>query len=223
MRVKDNKKELLISSFRDIGSYCWAQNRSIMSFFGLTALGPKNNFQASRLGQPTLHLFDEDDLKKAFDSAVVDTGVDAKGASIPMGTVQKVLDKMYESRAPDHDAQLLVSELKNCGCTDDVSWDNLRFSFKIIVEKIESKLGNVMKETDSCYFGSHSNYRDAMRRHKRAVDDPDKILSKPLTASQEYGCLCGGGVGSNPQKIMGKKSCAETIYQSELIKSGVLL
>ena len=194
-----------------------------MSFLGLTALGPKNSFQASRLGQPTLHLFNEDDLKKAFDSVVVPAGGDAKGKGIPMGTVPKVLDKMYESRAPDHDAQLLASELENGGCTDHISWDNLRFSFMKTVEKIESKLDNVMRETDSCYFGSHSNYRDAMRRHKRAVDDPEKFLSKPLTASQEYGWFGGDGAGSEQQKIMGKKSCAETIYQSELIKSGVLL
>ena len=99
-----------------------------------------------------------------------------------------------------------------------------RFSFMRTLEKIESKLDNVMRETDSRYFGSHSNYRDAMRRHKRAVDDPEKLLTKPLTASQEYGWFGGGnGAGSEQQKIMGKKSCAETIYQSELIKSGVLL
>ena len=94
-----------------------------MSFFGLTALGPKKSFQASRLGQPTLHLFNEDDLKKAFDSIVVDTGEhNAKGKGIPMGRVPKVLDKMYESSAPDHDAQLLASELENGGCTDHISW-----------------------------------------------------------------------------------------------------
>ena len=201
------------------------QIHSIMSFFGLTALGPKNSFQASRLGQPTLHLFDEDDLKNAFMSIVADAGNDANGTSVSLENVPKLLDKMYESRTPDNDVQLLVSELENCGCEDDVSWDNLRFSFNRTIKNIESKLDNVMKETDSCYFGSHSNYRDAMRRHKRAVDDPDKLFSKPLTASQEYGWFgCNSdGDRSNPQKIMGKKSCAETIYQSELIKSGVLL
>lgn len=196
-----------------------------MSFFGLTALGPKNSFQASRLGQPTLHLFHDDDLKKAFESVVADTGNDAKRKRISLENVPKLLDKMYESRAPDHDVQLLVSELESGGCGDGISRDNLRLSFKRTVKKIESKLGNVMQETDSCHFGSHSNYRDAMRRHKRTVDSPNKLLSKPLTACQEYGWFGGDGDGdrSNPQKIMGKKSCAETIYQSELIKSGVLL
>ena len=93
-----------------------------MSFFGLTALGPKNSFQASRLGQPTLHLFDEDDLKNAFMSIVADAGNDANGTSISLENVPKLLDKMYESSAPDHDAQLLASELENGGCTDHISW-----------------------------------------------------------------------------------------------------
>ena len=204
---------------------CCKQIHGIMSFFGLTALGPKNSFQASRLGQPTLHLFNDDDLKNAFESITAEVGGNAKGKRISMETVPKLLDKMYKSRALEHDVQLFVSELESGGCADEISWDNLRFSFNRTVKKIESKLDNVMQESDSCYFGSHSNYRDAMRRHKRVVDDPDKLLSKPLTASQEYGWLSGDGdgAGSNPQKIMGKKSCAETIYQSELIKSGVLL
>ena len=194
-----------------------------MSFFGLTALGPKNTFQASRLGQPTLHLFLEDDLKKAFDSVAANTE-DGANQSISLDAVSKVLDQMYKSTAPAQDAQLLTSELERIGYRDNISWENLLYCFKNVVERIESNIDNVMKETDSSYFGSHSNYRDAMRRHKRAVDGPEKLLSKPLTASQEYGWFGGDGNGarSNP-RIMGKKSCAETIYQSELIKSGVLL
>lgn len=206
---------------------CNARNAlKTMSFFGCTALGPKNTFQASRLGQPTLHLFLEDDLKKAFDAVAAKTEDDAN-QSISFDAVSKVLDLMFESTAPVQDVQLLTSELERIGHRDSISWNNLLYCFKKVVEKIESKLDDVMGETDSSYFGSHSSYRDAMRRHKRTADGPDKLLSKPLTASQEYGWFGGNGKdthsSSQTVNLMGKKSCAETIYQSELIKSGVLL
>lgn len=38
-----------------------------MAFFGLTALGPQNTFEDALPSQRMLHLFDENDFKKAFD------------------------------------------------------------------------------------------------------------------------------------------------------------
>ena len=190
-----------------------------MSFFGLTALGPKNTFQASLLGQPTLHLFLENDLKEAFDD--VSSAFNIGNAAIPLDAVPKVIDRMYISKAPSHDIQLLMDEIENIGCNESVSWAVLCASFKRAVKKIESKLDNVMGESTSAYSGSHSNYRDAMRRHERALMGPEKLLASPLTASQKYGWF-GDEAGRSSHKVMGKKSCAETIYQSELIKSGVL-
>lgn len=188
-------------------------NSPAMSFFG-----PKNTFQASLLGQPTLHLFLGDDLKKAFDAVSTTSN---GNAAIPLEAVPKVMDRMYISKAPSHDVQLLMDELESIGCNESVSWAVLRACFKRAVEKIESKLDDVMVESTSCYSGSHSSYRDAMRRHKRALIGPEKVLACPLTASQKYGWF-GDEAVSSSHKVMGKKSCAETIYQSELIKSGVL-
>ena len=185
-----------------------------MSFFG-----PKNTFQASLLGQPTLHLFLGDDLKKAFDA--VSTTSNIGNATIPLDAVPTVMDRMYISKAPSYDLQLLMDELGSIGCNGIVSWAILCACFKRAVEKIESKLDDVMEESTSCYSGSHSSYRDAMRRHKRALIGPEKVLACPLTASQKYGWFGDETVRSS-HKVMGKKSCAETIYQSELIKSGVL-
>ena len=190
-----------------------------MSFFGLTALGPKNTFQASLLGQPTLHLFLEGDLKKAFD--VVSNTSNIGNATIPLEAVPKVMDRMYISKDPSHDLQLLMDELESIGCSESVSWSVLSACFRRAVEKIESKLDNVMGESTSAYSGSHSNYQDAMRRHERALIGPEKLLACPLTASQKYGWF-GDEVGRSSHKVLGKKSCAETIYQSELIKSVVL-
>ena len=164
-------------------------------------------------------LFLEGDLKKAFD--VVSNTSNIGNATIPLEAVPKVMDRMYISKAPSHDLQLLMDELESIGCSESVSWSVLSACFRRAVEKIESKLDNVMGESTSAYSGSHSNYQDAMRRHERALIGPEKLLACPLTASQKYGWF-GDEVGRSSHKVLGKKSCAETIYQSELIKSGVL-
>lgn len=186
------------------------------SFFGLTALGPNSVFQAASRGQPTLHLFDaESDLKKAFLASTTENH--RNNDVLPTKAIYRVLDIMYLGPAPDTDLQILMKELEG---TESVSWRALSAAFQRAVDKIEAESKLKDDEIGSNYFGSYHDYRDAMQRHKRTRDGPQTVLERPLTVSQEY----GWNINNNTHKpeIFGKKSCPETIYAAELIKSNVI-
>jgi len=74
-------------------------------------------------------------------------------------------------------------------------------------------------------IGSAANYKSydeleqAKKKHVRNIGGPKDVLVAPLTAVQEIGWNAGEFI--EKRTVHGKKSCAETIYASELVKSGV--
>jgi hypothetical protein len=58
-----------------------------------------------------------------------------------------------------------------------------------------------------------------LQKHKRNQNGPKDTLIGPLSSGQEIGWNASEFV--EKRKVFGKKSCAETIYASELVKSGV--
>jgi hypothetical protein len=172
------------------------------TFFGLTALGPANTFKASLKGQATLHWFPPEDLKAAFDKAQEPR------------SIRQVLEIMYLGPVPEVD-MLLFSEAFSGG--DSFGWKELKMAFDRARQNIEDGQDPSSK---SNYFGSYQDYREAMQRHKRGKHGPYNVLEQPLTVSQEYGWNIGNSTMS-PHRILGKKSCPETIYAAKLIKSNV--
>lgn len=82
-----------------------------------------------------------------------------------------------------------------------------------------------MKETNKAppserqLHSSNHDYRDAVRRHNS--NGTKQNISKTLTTNQSYGWERGNeAYNLIPHKIRGKKSCPETLYCNELIKSG---
>ena len=76
-----------------------------------------------------------------------------------------------------------------------------------------SKIGTAANYT------SYDELQLATKKHKRTDRGPKDTLVGPLTAVQEIGWNAGEKL--EERTIHGKKSCAETIYASELVKSGV--
>ena len=68
-------------------------------------------------------------------------------------------------------------------------------------------------------FASGELYRHHIRRHTRMKHDPNNKYSQPLTAAQDVGWTAHEAQLEAPKAP--KKSCAETVYAAELIKSGV--
>jgi hypothetical protein len=97
----------------------------------------------------------------------------------------------------------------------------LRKTFLAIQEQALAEENKVPPSERQLYSSNHY-YRDAVRRHNSSGA---KEISKPLTTNQSNQCygLKRGNEAYDmapPHKIRGKKSCPETLYSNELIKSG---
>lgn len=179
-----------------------------MAFFGLTALGPQNNFRASLLGQPTLHLFSEEEVRDAFNDVV--------------GVKQK-LCKECRGDPPKHEVQRMRAELVNAG--EHVTWKDVKDAFRRLREESEKRwLEPVPLPSDSSAshrHSSYSEYRDANHRHIRSKRGPREFLGDAITSNQQYGWEVQDQDNRPVHKIYGKKSCPETLYAAALVKSGI--
>ncbi|CAM9522095.1 unnamed protein product [Ectocarpus sp. 12 AP-2014] len=68
-------------------------------------------------------------------------------------------------------------------------------------------------------FNSNQNFREKVRRREYIARGPRERYARTVTAVQEHGWQ--DQLEINKQMVHGKKSCAETVYASELVKSGV--
>ena len=68
-------------------------------------------------------------------------------------------------------------------------------------------------------FSSHQEYSDFHRRHSKLDKNIEEQLVYPITSAQDYGWHSNGVKDVN-RKVFGKKTCFETKYASEMVKSG---
>ena len=71
------------------------------------------------------------------------------------------------------------------------------------------------------HYNSYDELMSATRKGLRTEDGPKDFLVAPLTAVQEIGWNCHEFI--EKKTMHGKKSCPETVYASELVKSGLYL
>lgn len=90
------------------------------------------------------------------------------------------------------------------------------------IQKIQKEEALEVEHTgdSSPMFTSNHDYRDAVRSHTAGHHNSQKIM----TTNQSYGKKRSNddSEGIPQHKIRAKKSCDETRYQSELIKSGFI-
>mmetsp|Transcript_29357 Transcript_29357/g.43107 ORF Transcript_29357/g.43107 Transcript_29357/m.43107 type:complete len:187 (-) Transcript_29357:1177-1737(-) len=184
-----------------------------MSFFGLTALGPQSPFLAASSGDKTLlHVFDEDDFKSAFDK-IENNGV------IKASDLIDLLQIVYRGPVPSHLSELekLRSALHVQNDNEPISWTRLRDA-QIQVRKAMNSARGGTDSTKNVTCTSHQQLKDLHRRNTRP--GPKMQFVQPITAGQEFGWN-HDQINRSEHIIRGKRSCAETEYASELIKSGV--
>ena len=69
-------------------------------------------------------------------------------------------------------------------------------------------------------YKSNEEYRQAIRTQQGLETGPRDAQLRPLTAAQDLGWQKDGSSNTARVFIHGKKSCPETVYASELVKSG---
>lgn len=157
-----------------------------------------------------------------------------------MFSFQTVMPK-YQSKDDLRKAHLLIRKWKEEEGEEEKGTDHTNIKQSEdnkgdIKNEIENKVSLILNDTvKEEQHSSYREYRDQTNRHVRTKKGPNEILTKPLTNSQEYGWVGGCSDNDNnsrnnvevmnniigPRVIKGKKSCAETIYANELVKSGL--
>eukprot|EP00752_Nemacystus_decipiens_P010664 g9496.t1 len=165
-----------------------------MAFFGLTALGPQNCFQVSLLDFSYLDVFTDVDMENAFNR--VDQ---QKRGFLHPEQVEEFLSELYHGKPKACDLARFTEKMK----TFFADYGEEETS-RVTLGDIRSTMTQLKKE---------------VRRHEYIARGPRERYARTVTAVQEHGWQ--DQLEINKQVVHGKKSCAETVYASELVKSGV--
>jgi len=187
-----------------------------MAFFGLTALGPQNAFQAASKVFRNLQIFDESDFSAAWRRV---NGDDAFCHVSKLGDVLRVL---FRGPVPPNDNDIVVTafqeEAKFFETPDVLSFVTyLRVLMRLAKQAEVDELLLNEKPLPVCEYTSSLAIQQDMLRNKRCTLNPQNKQIQPLTAAQELGWA--------PQELVrpkaGKPSSDITKFAAELIKAGV--
>ena len=133
-----------------------------------------------------------------------------------------MLSNVFRGAVPSPDLSLFMSRFPSDASQSSapVSWSEVKSAYEYCLADIKSQSDRHASEIGSAAnYASYDELQLATKKHRRTDKGPKDTLVGPLTAVQEYGWNAHEFV--EKKTILGKKSCAETIYASELIKSGV--
>lgn len=104
--------------------------------------------------------------------------------------------------------------------TTPITWPEFATAYEDLVAKIEADEQSLSGRLGSA--ATYTSYDELCKAKDKGIKleyGPKEKLVAPLTAVQEFGWNAHESV--EKRTIHGKKSCAETIYASELYKSGM--
>ncbi|CAM9940979.1 unnamed protein product [Ectocarpus sp. 12 AP-2014] len=187
-----------------------------MAFFGLTALGPQNSFQVSLLDFSYLDVFTALDMEKAFN--IVDQ---EKRGYIHSNQVEAFLTELYHGKPKACDlARFMEKKSSLEGQENRVTLGDIQSTMAQLRKEVEEETYQAKWHKGSgSEFNSNQNFREKVRRREYIARGPRERYARTVTAVQEHGWQ--DQLEINKQMVHGKKSCAETVYASELVKSGV--
>jgi hypothetical protein len=160
-----------------------------------------------------IHVFENAEFESAFKS------IDVDGAGkIAVGEVARLLEKVYKGPAPALEVNKFAEAF--AGGDGTVALETFLAALALFKAEAEAAYRNARFTTSSASeFTSGEEYRHHIRRHTRMRDGPTDKWASPVTAAQDVG-FCAHEANLKPPGNP-KKSCAETVYAAELIKSGV--
>ncbi|CAM9585052.1 unnamed protein product [Hapterophycus canaliculatus] len=187
-----------------------------MAFFGLTALGPQNCFQVSLLDYSYLDVFTESDMQNAFN--IVDQ---AKRSFLKADQIEAFLTELYHGKPKDCDLVRFMERMApGEGEENRLTLDVIRSGMAQLKKEVEEEANQAKWHRGSgSDFNSNQSFRETVRRHEYIARGPRERYAGTVTAVQEHGWQ--DQLDTNKQVVHGKKSCPETVYASELVKSGV--
>ena len=159
-----------------------------------------------------MQIFSEEEFKAGFDAV-------SKGEDFIMyKDLAALLEVVYHGPAPEPEL-ILFQEKFGEDRAEPITWEEFSTAYYELVKKIEHDEATLTGRLGSAaVYTSYDELCKAKEKGLRLPAGPKDNLVAPLTAVQEFGWLAHESV--EKRTIHGKKSCPETIYASELVKSG---
>lgn len=154
-----------------------------MAFFGLTALGPQNSFEAVSVTHRTIQIFDDQDFIDAWERVC--------GKRFPSFATKddlvKIFKVLYHGPVPRNDIQPLDDAFYYAfGEEEAISREvYLRVMDRLRREAEEEEKANEGKPKPGCEFISSSEFRESLKKNAAIKKDPRQKVVAPLTAMQE--------------------------------------
>eukprot|EP00611_Tribonema_gayanum_P015197 TRINITY_DN27019_c0_g1_i1.p1 TRINITY_DN27019_c0_g1~~TRINITY_DN27019_c0_g1_i1.p1 ORF type:complete len:209 (-),score=77.95 TRINITY_DN27019_c0_g1_i1:300-872(-) len=188
-----------------------------MAFFGLTALGPQNTFACSLKGASDLQIFSDEDWRLAFEAVAVE-------GALRRDDVTALLEALYRGPAPVDDAARFA---KAAEAALGSGWDALacaqvlRAVQQLRADMTQLQADEAWRARASCGTTSNEEYRNRVRRHRGLHLAPQEQYAVPLKAAQDLGWQQRPPGEGAAARAHSKKSCEETKFAAEMVKSGM--
>lgn len=157
-----------------------------MAFFGLTALGPQNSFEAFSTTFRYIQVFDDKDFTSAWKKV---NGPESKYCS--RSQLPKIFNVLFHGPVPGNEEKPLLDafeeqRFRNTTSDDSISFDEyLTTMLKIKADAEAESFAHHAKSNPNCEFNSSSELSLALKKNAAMKRELQTKLTAPLTGMQE--------------------------------------
>lgn len=181
-----------------------------MSFFGITALGPPNQFQSALVNALGLNVFTEEEFKASFQRCDKD-----RSGYVTADEIENLLYDTYGFPPLEDEVNLFMEEF-DINKDGRVSWEEFSAALNRLKEKVNSKAAGAKE------YQSWNQMRDDRYKHKRMGGELQDKYKQPITFNQTIGFHHKDPLQKEItlQERKPIRKCPETKYAEEMIKTG---
>lgn len=152
-----------------------------MAFFGLTALGPQNTFEANSIHHRTLQIFEDEDFEEAW------IKVNGKIGYCLNEKIGDVLRFLFHGPIPKNDVDPIEEAfLLSYNGSDSITFETYMKVMDKLRKSAEYEERNwAGKPKPECEFISSQEFRESLKKNSAIKNDPNKKQTLPLTGMQE--------------------------------------
>ena len=143
-----------------------------MAFFGLTALGPQEQYKAARLEAYTCELFELREFAAAFDA------VSPAGAPLPAAKLDEVFRRVFHGPLPAPEADKVARHFRARGLAQSAEEEVPRLAFMQAVESLrEAEAAAPFDVGEAAHYSSSEMLREHRLRQIRPQTGPEQIYT----------------------------------------------
>ena len=182
-----------------------------MAFFGITALGPPNQFKSALVNALGLNVFSDEEFHATFKRIDAD-----HSGFITRDEVEQLLFETYGFPPLEDEVNSLTEEF-DANKDGKISWEEFQAALKRLRERVNQKAAGAKEYT------SFNKMRDDRFKHKRMNLEVQDKYKQPVTFTQTVGFHHKDPLQQEItlQERKPIRKCPETKYAEEMIKTGI--